>query len=261
MKEDCSHDSRVDRANLPGHVAIIMDGNGRWARARGWARTRGHEAGADSVRAVGRMCGRLGISQLTLFAFSSENWKRPKREVSFLMRLLRDFLISERPSIVSNNVRVRAIGRIAGLPQEVQDELARTIEMTAANTGLLLRLALNYGGRQEIVDAARAFAEKCLRGQAAPEDLDVDAFRRFLYDADMTDPDLLIRTGGEMRVSNFLLWEMAYTEIYVASTCWPDFREAEFAKALEAYAGRERRYGGLPRRSPRRQTGAHVRVS
>ena len=257
MTEDSSYDSQLDPEKIPRHVAVIMDGNGRWARARGWIRTRGHEEGAESVRAVTRMCGRLGIEVLTIYAFSTENWKRPAREVNFLMRLLTRFLRSERDEIMKKDVCVRAIGRIEELPDDTQEELRNTVRMSADNSGLILRLALNYGGRQEIVDAARGMLQAARDGEFDPADLNPDTFRRFFYEPDMSDPDLLVRTGGEMRLSNFLLWEMSYAELYVTSVCWPAFREAELAEAFAAYARRERRFGGLdsgqkptPRRTP-----------
>jgi len=245
MKEDRSHDAQLDRSRIPPHVAMIMDGNGRWARARGWRRVDGHSAGADSVRAAARMCGRLGVKELTLFAFSNENWSRPKAEVDFLMRLIRKFLVSERRTIMENDVRLRAIGRTHRLPSDVQDELDKMIALSAGNKGMVLRVALNYGGRQEIVDATRRMIEAVREGHFSPGEIDFDTVRQFLYDPGMTDPDLLIRTGGEMRLSNFMLWELSYTELYFSSVCWPDFREAQLAEAFRAFAGRERRFGGL----------------
>ena len=252
MKEDRSYDALIDRDKVPSHVAVIMDGNGRWARSRGWVRTRGHEVGVRSVRAVTRMCGRLGVREVTLFAFSSENWKRPKREVDFLMRLMEEFVVSERKTVMENDVRVSVIGRLGRLPIGVRRELRKTVEMSQGNKGLLLRLALNYGGRQEIVDAARRMAEQVRQGELDPEDLTPETFRRFFYDQEMSDPDLLIRTGGEMRLSNFLLWQLSYSELYVTPVCWPDFREAELAEAFKAYASRERRFGGLKSETPSR---------
>jgi undecaprenyl diphosphate synthase len=230
---------------VPRHVAMIMDGNGRWARRQGLARHRGHAEGAESVRAIVRECARLGVEQLTLYAFSTENWRRPTTEVRFLMELLRKFLISELPEIMENNIRLRAIGRLEELPGRVQKQLQKTIDASAANTGMVLRLALNYGGRQEIMDAAARVAEAARRGEVDPRALTEAQWRRFLYDPDMTDPDLLIRTGGESRISNFLLWEMSYTEFCFTPACWPEFREAELRRAFAEYAGRERRFGGL----------------
>ena len=231
---------------VPKHVAVIMDGNGRWARERNMPRRRGHSEGVESVRVVTRQCSRMGVEQLTLYAFSNENWKRPKPEVAFLMELLKRFLVGERGEMKENNIRLCAIGRIAELPKSVQKTLDKSIALTAGNSGMILRLALNYGGRQEILDAARRLAaEVCQRGEAHAADLSEEDIRRCLYDDNMTDPDLLIRTGGEIRLSNFLLWHLSYSELYFTKTWWPDFREAHLRRAFESYAGRERRYGGL----------------
>lgn len=264
MTEDYAEKYGLDPARIPAHVAMIMDGNGRWAASRGLPRTRGHEEGAESVRAVVEMCGRVGVKELTLYAFSTENWSRPKREVSFLMRLLQRFLVSERDKIMENGARVTAIGRLHELPKNVQKELTRTVSMSAENDRILLRFALNYGGRYEIVDAARRFAAAVAAGEIAPDELDPDTFRRFLYDPEMTDPDLLIRTGGEMRLSNFLLWQLSYTELYVTQSRWPEFREPELAEAFRAYAARERRFGQVlsrpkRKRSPARRASSPVR--
>ena len=250
MTEDRRYDDQVDRERLPAHVAIIMDGNGRWAKTRGWARTRGHQEGADSVRAAVRMCGRLGVREVTLYAFSTENWRRPKREVDFLMDLLDRFLQSERESIMENDVRVCAIGRLEALPSRVRESLNDTIEMSRRNTGLVLRLALNYGGRMEIADAVRKMVASAERGQLDPETIGPETLRDFLYEPGMSDPDLLIRTGGEMRLSNFLLWGLSYTELYVSSVYWPEFRERDLAEAFGAYARRDRRYGGVNESAP-----------
>jgi len=238
---------REKGGRLPRHIAIIMDGNGRWAQQRGQARTGGHRAGADSVREITAECSRMGLEQLTLYAFSSENWRRPKTEVRFLMRLLRRYLIDERDETDENNVRLKAIGRIQELPASVQRELAASIERSSRNTGMILRLALNYGGRAEIADAARRLAEKVLAGEIAAADVDEAALQGCMYDDEMTDPDLLIRTGGEMRVSNFLLWHISYSEFYVTPTYWPEFRKEHLAQAIDDYARRERRFGGVTR--------------
>jgi undecaprenyl diphosphate synthase len=224
-----------------------MDGNGRWAQRRGLSRRRGHTEGAESVRAVSRECARLGVEQLTLYAFSTENWKRPAAEVRFLMELLRKFIVAERAEIMDNNIRFRAAGRLDALPGGVRAALRETIDLSAGNTGMILRLALNYGGRQEILDAARELARaarECL-------DLDVEAlseeqFRAYFYDREMTDPDLLIRTGGEVRLSNFLLWQLSYAELWFTKTCWPEFREMQLREAFAAYGRRERHFGALP---------------
>ena len=229
----------------PRHVAIIMDGNGRWAAARNLPRMRGHAAGVESVRVVTRHCARLKLEQLTLYAFSEENWKRPRREVSLLMRLLRRFLIRERGEIMDNGVRVTAIGRLHRLPLEVRTELEKTQEMSAQNDGMTLCLALSYGGRQEIVDAARALARKVKRDELSPDDITEDLVTAHLYQERMPPLDLLIRTAGEVRVSNFLLWQLSYAEIYVTPSCWPEFREEELDQSLEEYARRVRKFGGL----------------
>lgn len=229
---------------LPRHLAIIMDGNGRWAQAQGMLRTKGHAKGAETIRTITTECARLGLEQLTLYAFSHENWKRPKTEITFLMRLLKKFLIDERPTLMDNNVRLTAIGRLDDLPDGARGELDRTMAMTSGNDGLNLCLALSYGGRAELVDAARALATKVAAGELAPGDIDEDAISAHLYQPG-PNPDLLVRTAGEMRISNFLLWQVSYAEIYVTQACWPDFDVAELNKALADYAGRTRKYGGL----------------
>jgi undecaprenyl diphosphate synthase len=231
---------------LPRHVAIIMDGNGRWAQARGMPRVLGHRQGIRSVRAVVEEGCRLGLGQLTLYCLSVENWKRPPRELKFLMRLLRHFLIVERAELMEQNVRLTWIGRPEGLPSDVLDELKRTEELTEDNDGLTLCLAINYGGRTEIAQAARAIAQNVRNGFLDPEDVDEERFAAYLNTSGMTDPDLLIRTAGEMRISNFLLWEISYAELYVTDVLWPDFRAEDLHAALVAYAGRQRKFGGLP---------------
>jgi undecaprenyl diphosphate synthase len=226
---------------LPAHVAIIMDGNGRWAAERHLPRVEGHRAGIDSVRDVVESSARLGIGVLTLYAFSIENWKRPRTEVSTLMLLLKRYLRSELNTLLKNNIRFRVIGRQDELASDVQAELAMAIDRTSANTGMLFNIALNYGGRAEIVDAAR----RAMASGLAHADLDEARFGEFLYTAGQPDPDLLIRTSGEMRVSNFLLWQIAYSEIWVTDTFWPDFRCRHLLEAIVAYQKRDRRYGGI----------------
>lgn len=226
---------------LPAHVAIIMDGNGRWAARRHLPRVEGHRAGIDAVRDVVETSARLGIQVLTLYAFSVENWKRPKAEVNTLMLLLKRYIRAELNTLNRNNIRFRAIGRIDALAPDVQDELALGVERTAANTGMQFNIALNYGGRSEIVDAVR----RAMTAGIAPGDLDERTFSSFLYTAGQPDPDLLIRTSGEMRVSNFLLWQIAYAEIWVTETLWPDFRRRDLLEAVLAYQKRDRRYGGI----------------
>ena len=235
----------LDPATLPRHVAIIMDGNGRWARARGKERVEGHARGAKSVDVVTEECCRLGIGQLTLYCLSSENWKRPKPEIDFLMALLKEYLLAERKKILDQNIRFAMIGRREGLPREVLAEIDENIRLTRANTGLTLCLAINYGSRSEIVDAVRQLAGRVRSGELAPETIDEVTISDALYTAGMPDPDLLIRTAGEMRVSNYLLWQISYAELWVTTKFWPDFDAALLHEALREYARRERRFGGL----------------
>jgi undecaprenyl diphosphate synthase len=238
---------QVNFERLPAHVAIIMDGNGRWAAQRHLPRVEGHRAGTESVRETVETAARLGIDVLTLYAFSIENWKRPASEISVLMLLLKRYLRSELSTLLRNDIRFQVVGRIEELASDIQDELRQAIERTSANRGMLFNIALNYGGRAEIVDAARRAIEAGVR----PDDLDEQRFGGFLYTAGQPDPDLLIRTSGEMRVSNFLLWQIAYAEIYVTETLWPDFRRRHLLEAVIAYQKRERRYGGItPSPSP-----------
>ena len=232
---------QVNFDHLPAHVAIIMDGNGRWAAQRHLPRVEGHRAGIDSVRDVVESSARLGIGVLTLYAFSIENWKRPRAEVNTLMMLLKRYIRLELGTLNSNNIRFQVIGRADELSSDVQDELEMGVQQTTANTGMRFNIALNYGGRAEIVDAAR----RALRAGLAPEELDEQRFSALLYTAGQPDPDLLIRTSGEMRVSNFLLWQIAYSEIWVTETLWPDFRRRDLFEAILAYQKRDRRYGGI----------------
>ncbi len=231
--------------SLPEHIAIIMDGNGRWARQKKLLRIKGHETGAKAVREITRECAKKHIKQLTLYAFSQENWKRPKREIDLLMKLLKNFLIGEREEIQKNNIRLTAIGRIKELPEFVQRELSISIEESKMNTGMVLCLALNYGGRTEIIDATKKIAEELKKGKLKIDEITEESFKKYLYMPNMSDPDLLIRTGGEMRISNFLLWEISYAELWITDTYWPDFKKPHLEEALSAYANRERRYGGL----------------
>ena len=233
------------KKKLPDHIAIIMDGNGRWAKRRGFIRVRGHEEGVNSVREITTECAKKNIGQLTLYAFSNENWKRSKTEVNFLMKMLKKFLISERKTIEDNNIILKTIGRTEALPEEVKKELTISMEESKNNTGMILCLALNYGGRTEIVDAATCMAEDVKKGKLKIKNIDDDAFKSYLYTSEMSDPDLLIRTGGEMRVSNFLLWEVSYAELWFTSVNWPEFKTKHLELALNDYAKRERRYGGL----------------
>ncbi len=237
------HFMPLDPGKLPRHIAIIMDGNGRWAQRRGFFRVRGHVAGMESVRVVTRLARRLGISYLTLFAFSEENWQRPAMEIRVLMALMRSYLRRELAEMQDNQIALKAIGNLKQLPERVQRELAETIAATAAGAQMDLTLALSYGGRNEIVHAVQTLAKDLVAGRLKPEDIDAALFSRYLCTAGMPDPDLIIRTSGEYRLSNFLLWQSAYTELYVTETLWPDFREDEFLKALDAYQQRDRRFG------------------
>jgi len=233
----------LDPDRLPRHVAIIMDGNGRWAQQRGLKRVQGHAAGAESVREVVRLARKLGIPYLTLFAFSEENWQRPGLEIRAIMALLRRYLHRELSEMQENQIALKAIGNLEQLPPAVRRDLEQTMAATAPGARMVLTLALSYGGRSEIVQAVKTMARDLLAGRIAPGDLDADLFSRYLYTAGMPDPDLLIRTSGEHRLSNFLLWQSAYTELYLTDTLWPDFREEEFLKALQSYQQRERRFG------------------
>ncbi|MCZ7646803.1 MAG: polyprenyl diphosphate synthase [Planctomycetota bacterium] len=228
------------REALPRHVAIIMDGNGRWARQRGWRRVKGHEAGADAVRDVVRYGGQIRLGALTLYAFSTENWKRPRREVQYLMRLLKKYLVEELPELHANGVRLTSIGDVDELPADVREELRHAERVTAENRGLNLCLALNYGARDELADAARALAGRVRRGELAPDELDEAAVGAALHTAGMPPLDLLIRTAGEERLSNFLLWQACDAIFHVTETCWPDFRREDLLSALEAFAAAPR---------------------
>ncbi len=230
---------------LPGHVAIIMDGNGRWAQQRGLNRVEGHARGVQSVRSTVEECCRLGISQLTLYCLSSENWKRPQAELTFLMALLEQYLIEERQEILDQNIRFSTIGRRDGLPSAVLHEIDENIRLSQDCTGMGLCLAINYGARAELIDACRALARQARNGTLDPERIDEATVSSALYTAGLPDPDLLIRTAGEMRISNFLLWQVSYAELWVTERCWPDFDRATLHQALHDYAGRERRFGGL----------------
>jgi len=236
----------IDPSRLPAHIAIIMDGNGRWANRRRLPRAAGHKAGIGPVRATVETCARLGIKVLTLYAFSVENWKRPRHEVETLWRLLRYYLRQELPELQKNDIRLQAIGRLDALPPQVRRELEAAVDATAANRGLLVNLAINYGGRSEIVDAVNAILDMArLDGSIASLRIDEDLISTSLYTADSPDPDLLIRTSGEMRISNFLLWQIAYAELYVTETLWPDFTRTDLLQAVAEYQRRDRRYGGL----------------
>ncbi|HMO16888.1 MAG TPA: isoprenyl transferase [Oligoflexia bacterium] len=225
------------------HIALIMDGNGRWAKSRGLERVQGHRAGSRAVKSVVEACVKYGISYLTLFSFSTENWNREKSEVSALMGLLSEYLDSELPDLMKHNIRLRVIGDITRLPAMLQKALKRTIKLTSANTRLNLVLALNYGAREEIIMATRRISDEVVAGKIVSDDINQDIFSRFLWTGDIPDPDLLIRTSGEMRISNFLLWQLAYTEIVVVPEFWPDFNEEILLRCLDEYKSRERRFG------------------
>ncbi len=233
----------LDTAKLPSHIAIIMDGNGRWAKKRFLNRIKGHEKGADTVRTIVRACREIGISILTLYAFSTENWQRPKAEVAALMTLLKKFLESEQKELLDNNIRFNTIGQIERLPEDVQRAVHETMTLTKNNSGMVLNLALSYGGRSEIVNMVREIAKKTKDGKIDPDAITSELVSEHLYTAGMPDPDLLIRTSGEMRISNFLLWQIAYSEIFVTNTLWPDFCKDEFIQILKDYQCRERRFG------------------
>lgn len=236
----------IDPQRLPAHIAIIMDGNGRWARRRSLPRAAGHRAGVEPVRITVDTCARLGLQALTLYAFSTENWKRPRAEVDMLWRLLRIYLRKELPEIVRNNIQFGCMGRIEALPHQVRDELESAVEMTARNTGMRLNVALNYSGRAELIDAVNAIVEQArMAGKLKDLRIDEEAIAAHLYTAGLPDPDLLIRTSGEMRISNFLLWQIAYSEIYITETLWPDFRMTDLLEAILDYQKRDRRFGGL----------------
>jgi undecaprenyl diphosphate synthase len=236
----------LKREKLPNHVAIIMDGNGRWAKQRSRPRVFGHRHGAESVRAVIQMADRLGIKVLSLYAFSEENWGRPAHEVTAIMTLLNTYMLREREELNRQNVQLRITGRIERLPRKSQRLLRETVDMLADNTGLVLNIMLSYGSRSEIVDACRAVARRVQAGELTPQDINEDVFVSCLGNWDLPEPDLLIRTSGEQRLSNFMLWQMAYTEFYFTPVLWPDFREDEFCRAMQEFLRRQRRFGLVP---------------
>jgi undecaprenyl diphosphate synthase len=233
----------LDPARLPAHVAIIMDGNGRWAKKRMFNRVKGHEQGADTVRMAVRVSRELGIDVLTLYAFSTENWQRPETEVSALMSLLKRFLKSEKKDMLKHNIRLNTIGEVERLPNSVNAMLKETMQATENNTGMVLNLALSYGARSEIVRMVQQLSETVAEGKLRPEAIDEEMVSAHLYTRNIPDPDLLIRTSGEMRISNFLLWQIAYAEIYITDTLWPDFTKVEYLQILKDYQGRDRRFG------------------
>jgi undecaprenyl diphosphate synthase len=235
---------------IPRHIAIIMDGNGRWAQKKGLPRGEGHREGGKTVEKIAQCCVDFGIESLTIYSFSIENWERPKSEINTLMHLYAQYLVGIRPTVMKNNVKLIHLGRLSHLPATVRKELTKTIEITAGNTGMTLALALNYGGRTEIADATQKIAEKYKNGELSLEDIDEECISRYLYTAGLADPDLLIRTANEMRISNFLLWQISYSEFHVTKTLWPDFRKTDLEKAILDYAQRDRRFGTIKSVSP-----------
>lgn len=243
MKSNCYTGVPLDREKLPAHIAIIMDGNGRWAKKRLMNRVKGHEKGSSTVRAVVRACRELGIGTLTLYAFSTENWARPKAEVTALMKLLKKFIISERDELANNNIRLNIIGQRHRLPSDVKKEVDETCALTADNNGMVLNLALSYGAREEITQAVEQIAQKVEKGQLSAADICQETISDHLYTKNMPDPDLIIRTSGEFRLSNFLMWQAAYSEIYISETLWPDFSKQELIDILINFQQRDRRFG------------------
>ena len=251
MTSPISHESEklldVPLERRPRHVAIIMDGNGRWAQRQALPRIRGHEQGAKTVRTITEECSRLNIQQLTLYCLSSENWKRPPDELDFLMHLLQEYLIEERSTLVDNDIMLKIIGRRDRIPEAVQREMDKSIALTANNQGPCLCLAINYGGRAEIVDAVRRIANEVQNGELSPQQISEEVVTNHLYTAGMSDPDLLIRTAGEMRISNYLLWQISYSELWITEKLWPEFEIVDFHEAIRDFSQRTRRFGGLDR--------------
>ena len=235
----------IPTESRPKHIAVIMDGNGRWAQNRNLPRSEGHLAGIESVRKTLEESVRLNLEQLTLFCLSSENWKRPQEEIDFLMHLLQRYMIEERSTFMEQNVRVELIGRRDGIPEVVQKEMDKTVQLCANNNGTCLCLAINYGARSELVDAIKRISDKVAQKKLAIDEIDEQLVGSYLYTSEMKDPDLLIRTAGEMRISNFLLWQISYAELWITDKTWPEFEEADLHQAIQDYAGRERRFGGL----------------
>lgn len=230
---------------IPQHIAIIMDGNGRWAQKRGLPRTMGHRAGVEALREVIKTCDEIGVQYLTLYAFSTENWKRPKEEVNVLMALLQEYLKREIDELHEKNVRIKFLGRLKELPTGAQNQIRIALEKTMNNTGLQVNIALNYGGRAEIIDAVKAIAQEVQKGSLEPSDINEKVFSSFLYEPETPDPELLIRPSGELRISNFLLWQIAYTELWITDVLWPDFRKEHLFQAIYDYNHRHRRFGGI----------------
>jgi undecaprenyl diphosphate synthase len=238
----------LDQDRIPKHIAIIMDGNGRWAQKRGMPRALGHRAGAEALRNIVRAASDIGVQVLTTYAFSTENWRRPTEEVNLLMNLIADYLDSEIEEMNDNNVQMRFIGKLDELPHKVQDKIVKSQQRTANNTGLILNLAINYGGRAELVHAVQIITNKVLAGELAPNEVNAELISQHLYTAGLPDPDLLIRPSGDLRLSNFLLWQSAYTELWLTDTKWPDFTANHLVQAIQDFQKRERRFGGLKKR-------------
>lgn len=245
----------LTRERLPRHIAVIMDGNGRWAQRQGLPRIEGHRRGVRSVRCVVEECSRLGLDQLTLFCFSSENWKRPQRELTLLMHLLKQYVIEERREIMRQGLKFKVIGKLEALDPVIQQEIRKTVDASASNNGMTLCLAVNYGARLEITEAVQSIAAEVKAGNLSPEEIDEQVVSQHLMTSGMPDPDLVIRTAGEMRVSNFLLWQISYAELWVSQKFWPEFREPELNEALLSFAMRDRRFGGLSTASENRKRG------
>lgn len=237
--------SGIDLNNIPQHIAIIMDGNGRWAKAQGKIRTYGHQAGAETLKKIVRAADKIGIKVISAYAFSTENWKRPVTEVNFIMELLSRYLTNEIDEFKENNVQVRFIGSQEGLPEIVKQKMAHAVAETKDNTGIILNLAINYGGQAEILHAVKSIAQEAANGNIAVDEITSEVFEQHLYTKGLTAPDLLIRPGGDLRISNFLLWQIAYAEIWTTDVYWPDFSEEHLLQAIRAFQGRERRFGGL----------------
>jgi len=237
--------SSHDKEKIPSHLAIIMDGNGRWAKRRGLPRVEGHRVGMEKIKDTVDICRKKGVKVLTLYAFSKQNWNRPRREVEFLMRRFEDYLDREGENLVKENIRFRVIGRIEELPLSLRKKIEKTMKMTEKNEGFFLNLAINYGGQEEIVDAVRKLSMMVKEGKISPQDIEVDLFKKYLYTEDLPYPDLLIRTGGELRISNFLLFQIAYTEFWFTPVFWPDFNEQHLDEALRDFSRRERRFGAI----------------
>ena len=237
--------SEIDMNNLPQHIGVIMDGNGRWAKKRGLPRSAGHQAGADTLKKIVTECNKMGIKYITVYAFSTENWKRPKEEVDFLMNLLLNYLRDAERTLAGENVVIRAIGSRAELSEEIQEQIIKTENFTKDNTGIIMNIAVNYGGREELITATKAICQKVLSGETSVDEIDQDTISQNIYTKDQPDPDFIIRTSNEQRLSNFMIWQATYSEFYFTETLWPDFSVNDLKKAILEYQRRNRRYGGV----------------